>query len=244
MQRLGEREENILDFIVRDYIRSAAPVSSGRVFRGLKLDVSPATIRNIMVELDEVSLLEQPHTSAGRIPTDKAYRYFVDYLMEYEKPSGKVGDVIDELAREIHKRHEFLFERLGKVLAGQLRLFTGIAHFNDGVKADGFGLGEVLREPEFENRARAVEFARLLDDLAKLAEGYRRVCALNKAGVFIGDENPFPQARGFSAVSLKFADEDVGEWVVFSLGPKRMNYERASSLLSFAVRDIMEELRR
>jgi len=243
MQRLDERKENILDFIVRDYIRGAFPISSGRIFKGLELGVSPATIRNIMLELGSEDFLEQPHTSSGRVPTDKAYRYFVDYLMEERQPGGKVEEVISELAHEVHKRHELLFEHLGRTMARHLRLFTGIARFGEGAKSGGFGLSEVLNNPEFEDHEMAVEFARLADNLEKIAESYRNASSFNEAEVFIGEENPFPRGRAFGAVSLRFADKELREWLVFSLGPKRMDYEGTSSFLNFTVRDIMGEPR-
>jgi heat-inducible transcriptional repressor len=241
MPRLGERDEKILDFIVRDYIRSAFPVSSSRVSRGLRLEVSPATIRNAMLELDGEGYLEQPHTSAGRVPTDKAYRYFVDNLMEYRNPPRREKESIDEMARQISERHELLFETFGKIVSQHLKLFTALASFNGGRRVGGFGLEKILKEPEFENREFAVEFGKLVDNLESVARSFIRESSL-RPKVFIGEENPLNEARDFSTVSVRFGDGEIGECVIFAVGPKRMDYERASSLLEFAVRDIVENL--
>ena len=239
---MGERDEEILDFIVRDYIRSAFPVSSARVGRGSRLEVSPASIRNKMFKLDEEGFLEQPHTSAGRAPTDKAYRYFVDYLMESETPLERERILIDGIVKKIRREHELLFEHFVKILAENLGLFAGIASFGAKPRFAGFGFEEVLKEPEFEERKQMLEFAKLIDNLGKISEGYREKTAIDGPEVFIGSENPFREARDFSAVAVKFVDEELGECIVFSLGPKRMDYERISSVLDFATRDIMERI--
>ncbi|AFV03586.1 Heat-inducible transcription repressor HrcA [Dehalobacter sp. DCA] len=79
---MDERKHKILKAIVQDYIATAEPVGSRTVSKKFELGVSPATIRNEMADLEELGLIEQPHTSAGRIPSDSGYRYYVDYLMD------------------------------------------------------------------------------------------------------------------------------------------------------------------
>lgn len=79
---MDERKQKILRAIVQDYIATAEPVGSRTISRKFDLGVSPATIRNEMADLEDLGLIEQPHTSAGRIPSDMGYRYYVDYLMD------------------------------------------------------------------------------------------------------------------------------------------------------------------
>ncbi|MGH9183053.1 MAG: heat-inducible transcriptional repressor HrcA [Acidimicrobiales bacterium] len=79
---LDERRAAILSAVVGEYIETAQPVGSGRVARNPDIDVSPATVRNDMAQLEQEGYLHQPHTSAGRIPTDKGYRFFVDSLVD------------------------------------------------------------------------------------------------------------------------------------------------------------------
>lgn len=80
--KMDERKQKILKAIIQDYIATAEPVGSRTISRRFDLGVSPATIRNEMADLEEIGLIEQPHTSAGRIPSDQGYRYYVDYLMD------------------------------------------------------------------------------------------------------------------------------------------------------------------
>ncbi len=244
---MREREEDILEFIIRDYIKSAQAVASRRISETGNFQVSPATVRNVMLELDGEGYLAQPHTSAGRVPTDKAYRYFVDFLMEYREPARKERELFDAVFENIHAEHELFFEKFGKLLAEELGLFTAVASFSGKragaarpVKAGGFGLEEVMKEPEFEDHRLSVEFARLVDRLDSVAGEYLEHSRSASPSVFIGGENPANLARDFGAVSLKFKDEELGECVVFSIGPKRMNYEKAASLLNFVIRDISE----
>ena len=84
---ITERQEKILNALVREYVCRAEPVSSKLLKQRAGLNVSPATIRNDFQELSESGYIAQPHTSAGRIPTEKAYKYFVDKL--FETPAAK-----------------------------------------------------------------------------------------------------------------------------------------------------------
>jgi len=81
MEKLTQRETKILEAIINAFIVSAVPVSSGYIARNRQLGMSPATIRNVMVELERKGCIYQPHTSAGRIPTTKGYRIYVDRLL-------------------------------------------------------------------------------------------------------------------------------------------------------------------
>lgn len=84
-ESLTDREKEVLKYVVENFIRSAAPIGSRSVSKQTDLNLSSATIRNVMSDLEERDLLDTPHTSAGRIPTDKGYRYYVDLLMDRER---------------------------------------------------------------------------------------------------------------------------------------------------------------
>lgn len=79
---MDERKKNILHAIIQDYVGTAEPVGSRTIARKYDLGVSSATIRNEMADLEEMGFIEQPHTSSGRVPSDKGYRYYVDFLMK------------------------------------------------------------------------------------------------------------------------------------------------------------------
>jgi heat-inducible transcriptional repressor len=93
-EQLTEREHHVLEAVVRNYILSASPTGSRFLSKQAEFDLSPASIRNIMSDLEDRGFIAQPHTSAGRVPTDKGYRYYVDRLM-------KLIDLSDEVKKQI-----------------------------------------------------------------------------------------------------------------------------------------------
>ncbi|MBI4299724.1 MAG: heat-inducible transcription repressor HrcA [Chloroflexi bacterium] len=109
---LSARKASLLKFIVSDYVSSATPVGSERIVTRYRLGVSPATIRNDMAELEDAGYITHPHTSAGRIPADKGYRYYVETLME---------DVTLPLSEQLLVRHQF------HQLGGQMEEWTELA---------------------------------------------------------------------------------------------------------------------
>jgi heat-inducible transcriptional repressor len=94
--KLSARKLRILQAIIDDYIRSAEPVGSRTLAKKYELGISSATIRNEMSDLEEMGFLEQPHTSAGRVPSDKAYRFYVDKLMKVRSLDQKEAEYIRE----------------------------------------------------------------------------------------------------------------------------------------------------
>ena len=81
LPQLGDRQRDLLRAVIREYIATAQPVASAALVRRYRLDVSSATVRNELAALEELGLLTHPHTSAGRVPTDLGYRYFIESLM-------------------------------------------------------------------------------------------------------------------------------------------------------------------
>src|SRR5262245_28694835 len=100
---LPERSRRLLAALVREHIATGEPISSQTLARHSGLGVSSATIRNLFVRLEAEGYLHQPHTSAGRVPTDRAYRVFVDLLLESRKPSRPAAGVEHELRQHVER---------------------------------------------------------------------------------------------------------------------------------------------
>lgn len=127
---LTNREREVLQFVVENFIRSALPVGSRSISKGTALNLSSATIRNVMSDLEDMDLLHTPHTSAGRIPTDKAYRYYVDILMSdlhlNDKEKKLLENQILEQKHRILENEDIYIETtkiLGKI-SHQLAIIT------------------------------------------------------------------------------------------------------------------------
>lgn len=122
---LTERQKMILSAIVDDYIRSAEPVGSRSISKRGDVGFSPATIRNEMSDLEEMGFLEQPHTSAGRIPSQKGYRYYVDHLVRLGLLSGYELEVIKVFFAEKIHLTEQIVQQVAMILSN-LTNYTSI----------------------------------------------------------------------------------------------------------------------
>ncbi|OGZ66313.1 MAG: hypothetical protein A3C50_01310 [Candidatus Staskawiczbacteria bacterium RIFCSPHIGHO2_02_FULL_43_16] len=100
---LSERQEKILNLLVKEYIDIAEPISSGLLQKRADLDISPATIRNELQELTELGYVMQPHTSAGRVPTEKGYKFFVEIIFEEAPPPNFISREIEEARQKIEQ---------------------------------------------------------------------------------------------------------------------------------------------
>ena len=93
-QPLNEREHEVLEAVIRTYVETAEPAGSRNVARRFRLGISPATVRNTMSDLEDKGFLFHPHTSAGRIPTDRAYRVYVNEIMRLAPPSDEARQTL------------------------------------------------------------------------------------------------------------------------------------------------------
>src|SRR3990172_13188115 len=114
---LEKRKKRILEIIIESYTDSALPVGSLTISRKYRLGLSPATIRNIMAELEEEGFLVQPHISGGRLPTDKGYRFYVDSLMHVRFITQEDEKRIEREYKSRNKELEFLIEETSRILS-------------------------------------------------------------------------------------------------------------------------------
>lgn len=242
---ITERQELILNKIIQEYIHSAQPVSSQLLEKKYDFGVCPATIRNEMQKLTEKGFLFQPHTSAGRVPSDKGYRFFVDDLIEdgiFDKDFDfGIEDWIEGAVKDTVKFIQSPERSDGWRRMNVLRLLTKNLALASSNLAIGYlsdenifwkeGWEEVLEEPEFEERQLISNFAQLLKNFEK-EPGKIKINSGIK--IYIGKESPFPKAKDFSIICARchFPEE---EGVVSLLGPKRMAYDKNIGLINSLV---------
>jgi len=123
---MDERKKNILHAIIQDYVATAEPVGSRTIARKYNLGVSSATIRNEMADLEEMGFIEQPHTSSGRVPSDKGYRFYVDFLMKKMEISPPEEQFIYGQLKENIQHMEDLFKKTSDTLS-QLTNYIALA---------------------------------------------------------------------------------------------------------------------
>lgn len=211
---ITERQGDILDRIIQEYIVRAKPVSSQLLEK--KFDLSSATIRNEMQKLADKGYLSQPHTSAGRMPTDKGYRFFVDRLMEKELAENETG-----WQKEIRVSLDFIREITELLAEESSSLALGYLSEERILWKEGWR--EAFREPEFLQTGYVASFMQALDEIEKNIEN---IDFLSEIRVYIGKENPVSRSKEFALITLGFERGLFG-----LLGPKRMSYDKNISLL-------------
>ena len=227
---MTERQIAILIAIVEQYAEVAAPVGSVTLAR--LFSVSSATIRSEMVRLEEMGLIMQPHTSAGRIPTDKGYRFYVNQITETEdSPSLE----LDRSARAIAARVTTHGDRADRAIRSAVDSLVELTH-NLGVATIGdqlymSGIGNLFSQPEFLRGNHTQAVARLLDNL----EPWLREAAPNEPlNVYIGAENPIGKTSGASLIISRFRSPYSDRSYIGVLGPTRQSYARVMRLVRHA----------
>lgn len=225
---ITERQIGILNSIVAEYINSAHPVSSQLIEKKYDFGIRSAAIRIEMQKLTDKGYLQQPHTSAGRVPTDKGYRLFVDKIIEkylYLAENNLKEDPWEEL--EIEDTIKFI-----QSVTKQLADFSSNLALSY-LPREGILLKEgwenVLREPEFREEKLVFNFTKFLK---YLEDGIDDLKINSGIKVYIGKENPFPNIRDFSIICSRCQFPKKEEGIVSILGPKRMAYDKNISLIN------------
>ena len=116
-EELNEREKNILRYIIQQFVLTASPVGSRNITKQYNIGLSPATVRNIMADLEDSGYINHPHTSAGRIPTDKGYRTYVDSLISIKKLGKSEKGIIDNSFENLSRETDELLKLTSKLLS-------------------------------------------------------------------------------------------------------------------------------
>lgn len=227
MKEITQRQAQILATIVKEYSTTAKPVGSEDLAEKYSLGISPATVRNEMQVLEKKNLIMQPHTSAGRVPTDEGYRYFINKLMHHmELTSAEQHRLKNELA---NLKEQYL--ELGRSISKLLSESTHGAAFAllpESVSTT--GLSRMIEEDT--SREEIKELARFLDELED--HGHKLVKKdFKDVTTFIGKESPIPLAADFSLVVNRVNLPGGQKGLIGIVGPKRMKYARNISLLEY-----------
>lgn len=224
---MTERQRLILAAIIEQHAEIAAPV--GSVMLAKLFGVSSATIRSEMAKLEEMGLIVQPHTSAGRVPTDAGYRFYVNSLNESQAHQPQL---LDRSARAIEARVTTHGDRADRAIRSavdslvELTQNLGIATIGDELYLS--GIGNLFSQPEFMQGEHAQQVARLLDNL----EPWLREAKPNEPlNVYIGSENPIGKASGATLIISKFRSPYSDNSYIGVLGPTRQSYAKVMRLV-------------
>lgn len=224
------RQQKILAAVIEEYTSSAVPVGSSVLTEKYGFKISSATIRNDMTQLEKEGFLYQPHISAGRIPTDKGYKYFVEEMM---------GDTELSLSEQKKLQAELLklkaqHNRLSRTTAKLMSSFSGNLAIS-GLEKDfaEFGLRELLDQPEFKEIDEFCKVAEALDFIDENIDSLLKGVKAGETKIFIGKENPIKEISNCSMVVSPYKNKKGERGVLAIIGPKRMQYAKNKSLIDY-----------
>ncbi len=234
-----ERKDRVLGIVVNSYIKTVTPVSSSYIVDVHDLDLSPATIRNILAELEEDGLLTHPHTSAGRLPTQEGYRYYVDNLMNEIQ-------LLEEEKFRIKHEYDQKMRDLEAALEKTSQLISEMTHYTGIISVDGWdgklfcrGTSYVVEYPDFQN----VKTIRCILSALEEKENLLQVINRNleqKIKIYIGHELACSDIEGCSLAVSSYKAHSGPTGRIAVLGPTRMDYSRVVSTLNYLTTLISE----
>ncbi|HVS58800.1 MAG TPA: transcriptional regulator [Candidatus Saccharimonadales bacterium] len=233
---MTERQKQILSAVIEQYAEVASPVGSSLLAK--VFNVSSATIRAEMAELERLGYIQQPHTSAGRVPTDKGYRLYVNNLSE-----SKVETSVERRAERALAARVQAGAAPERLIRNAVDTLVELTH-NLGLATIGnqlymSGLSNLFGQPEFMHPGQVQQVAGLLDNL----EPWLREAAPNEPlSVYIGQENPIGRAAGCSLIISRFRSPFSDRSYVGVLGPTRQSYRDVMNLVQRAGQELEEVL--
>ena len=235
-----DRKDRVLSIVVDHYVKTITPVSSGYIAQDYNLDLSPATIRNILAELEEDGFLTHPHTSAGRLPTQAGYRYYVDNLMHEIKLLKAEKDRIRSEYRKNVLALEALLEKTSEVV-------SEVTHYTSIISVDGWhgklfcrGTSLVAGYPDFQDFKKIKEILTVLEEKERIWEIINRNLE-KKIEIYIGHELSCSDIEHCSMAVSSYKTSKGTSGRIAVLGPTRMDYERVVSTLDY-FSELMNEI--
>ena len=224
---LTDRRQQVLAALIHEYVAHALPVASRTLVEGYPLGVSSATVRNDLSALEEGGYIRQPHTSAGRIPTDVGYRSFVDVLLSrVDLPEDAATAEAIRKMRDTARELDELLDRTSSMLTELTECLSIVLPAREvALPLRRIGLSTLMQQPEFRSSVVLVPLLRMIEDDSLL--GYINEAAGDDGPVVrIGHENKDDSLGNVSVVASHYGTgSDAG--IIAVIGPTRMDYERA-----------------
>lgn len=214
---LDERQHMLLRLIVEDYIQTAEPVGSKLLGQRHHLSLSSATIRSEMSSLEQEGFLRQPHPSSGRVPTEKAYLYYLQFVVNSSKSARTQKEFHANVTSD--DSLEFTLRQLAKRLvdvSGETAITAIDPRFSYHV-----GVSNLLAKPDFDDRELLRSITVLIDQFDHVIEQIFPVIE-DQTVVYIGSQNPF--GSHMATIIVKYRIGTMTEGLIGLVGPLRMNY--------------------
>jgi transcriptional regulator of heat shock response len=228
---MNERQSHILVAVIKEYTKTGLPVGSSALVEKYRFTVSPATLRNDMVHLEKLGLLHQPHTSAGRIPTDKGYRYFVEEVMPDRELTKREQNALQKELLQLKAQNMRLTRTTARLLS-TLSGYVAVSGLPQKNEFSEWGLRSLLENVDRDNLDEICALAESLDYIDERCEELMKVLADGETKIFIGADNPLTKTNNYSMVVSQY-EQNGEKGIVALIGPKNMSYEKNKSLINY-----------
>ena len=237
---ITDRQKGILWAVIEEYAKKAEPVSSKALSQKRGFEIGAPMIRKEMNQLEQYGFLISPHTSAGRVPTDKAYRMYIQVNMSdksNETPKtnkeGLTSKEAEKVVVSLQKKwpdEQSLLKEISR-LASEISKELSIAGAAGGGNLSIFGFSNLIDEPEFSSFAKVSQLMHFMDNMDHCFHSLWDKLMYENLQVFIGDENPIKEIDEITLITGKYQLPDGDDGFIFIIGPKRMNYRRNMALV-------------
>jgi transcriptional regulator of heat shock response len=227
------RQQKLLSAILREYVDTAEAVSSGHLADQTGMEISPATIRNELAALTETGYLTQPHTSAGRVPTEKAWRWYVQNLLKAQEVSKDTREHVLHVIHAHRHVHAELMRHLAKTLAELAQESVVLAPAPNETYYT--GLSNLFAQPEFAEVNMVQAMSRVIDSFDEIVRKMYDHLE-NDVEVLVGRDSPFGHDCGVVIVKYQFPHQPHG--LIGILGPLRQDYNEHVAMLKFTAEEL------
>ena len=225
---MDTKKKAFLSRIIEEYIKTAKPVGSKYIVEKCKLDISPATARNYMAYLEEDGFITAPHTSAGRIPTEKGYSFYIENFLKDKDPDPRQVQTIDKILKDKSVQKEEKIKNIAKTVA-DLSGQAVILSFNR-TSFYYTGISNILKKPEFADLDIIYDLGEVVDQLDEVMSQVNDFVK-NDVEIYIGKDNPFSDNCSVILTNYNFDAEISGVFGI--LGPVRMDYCMNYSIVKY-----------
>jgi transcriptional regulator of heat shock response len=227
------RRKEILLAAIELYLNSAQPISSDILRKARSIDLSSASVRNVFSELEDVGYLTHPHTSAGRVPTDEGYRFYINVLMKKKKLNIEEINFIDKIYELKVKELDDLFFETSKIMSDFTHYASFVYFFDDEAqRVYSQGVRYILEHPEFSDVRKAHKVLEVLERKEELMDLLDQNFS-DKTRVYIGKECKCPQMENCSIIVSTYEDDNNRHGRLALIGPKRMAYNEVIPLMDY-----------
>lgn len=228
---MNERQSKILVAVIEEFTKTGLPVGSNVLVKKYRFDVSPATLRNDMSHLEKLGYLHQPHTSAGRIPTDVGYKYFVEEVMPDRELTKKEQKALQKELLQLRAQNNRLTRTTAKLLS-TLSGYVAVSGVPGKDDFSEFGLRSLLQDVDAERLDEICALAESLDYIDERCDELMLELSDGETKIFIGAENPLSKTESYSMVVSQY-EQDGEKGIVALIGPKNMEYDKNKSLINY-----------